>query len=1012
MGYAASSQSKSERPDLPAYPLLIKPDPTVSVLPAQSDPARGQEDMDRLRNDFNELDIGRRGTQSMPREVSEPTRVGPGDEEGSNRRDPEPTSLDANCDRTLACIGEAFAAQVHHALEWVAFSVRPIRLEELSEVMLHSRDPPGVGRSSDDESFVALKASGLIFVSDDTREVKLSNASIKDYLASDRIRTSRSAFYATRPIEANARITSTCLNYLLKFSGPEKISVGEKEKFPLLEYAARYWHVHARRVAQDPAEASIWEQLRPLVLRLFDPNIGESFRNWLRASRPDVGSSSSVDGGQDLSSMFFSDKSDEFGSPLYYASACGLVDIVSSFIAQGQSARTRAESVSGALYPGPLEVAVERGFVDVVTVLLEAGANPNTWIESAGTCLNRAALRGHKDILRILLDHGASVNAQMDDGSTALHCAASKGSISAADLLLEHGVQVNAKTYIGTTPLHEAVIELNEEMAKFLLERGANVDATTDKSLRTDRGGGLLNLITIMKEQNREASREVIDAINKTALYIAADSNSLSLVRLLLSHGASINAPTNLGATALYVATCRGHTDVVKLLLASGANANIRTASGATMLHAAAESKKPELVEIFIKRGIDPNALNDWNDTALIRAVSKGCLPVVQKFAELGGNLHKSKESTEMPLLQFACLYGYYDIAAYLLSQAVDVNAKNGQGGTALIQACSHGHVDILKLLLEQGADINAAMSVRNLSPLHVAVMGEQKDIMKQLLIWSTPANTDAQDEDGNTPLHYTVSQPNKELSELLLQHGANPNAPNEHSVTPLEIAVREERDLVSLLIEYGADPAAAHPSGSTVLGIAVYRDDSELVEQLMRKQKSIEPLLDALYESGINGRAIKFEDTEMLTWAIVKGKEVVAWMFLHYGGISANVALPPLTYPVLVVAAQYGHQGLVKLLIRMGADVNGHDEKGLKAIHVATAIGNAEIVRTLLEGGCDIHDLGDGRGTPLWFALSNRHDAVVRLLCQYGADLATEEKKMNITVMIGPKQIFYGIRQ
>jgi ankyrin repeat protein len=113
----------------------------------------------------------------------------------------------------------------------------------------------------------------------------------------------------------------------------------------------------------------------------------------------------------------------------------------------------------------------------------------------------------------------------------------------------------------------------------------------------------------------------------------------------------------------------------------------------------------------------------------------------------------------------------------------------------------------------------------------------------------------------------------------------------------------------------------------------------------------------------------------------------------------------------MLVIATHFQHVGIVKLLLRRGAAVDGTDSTGMKAIHIAAEHGNLDIAKTLIEHGCDINDSGDGRGTPLTWALRNKHDAVVRLLCQHGADLAPEEKRLDMTVSIGPKQIFYGVK-
>jgi ankyrin repeat protein len=43
-----------------------------------------------------------------------------------------------------------------------------------------------------------------------------------------------------------------------------------------------------------------------------------------------------------------------------------------------------------------------------------------------------------------------------------------------------------------------------------------------------------------------------------------------------------------------------------------------------------------------------------------------------------------------------------------LLDNGADVNAKHGEGSTALMVAAQTGHLQIVKLLLEKGADMNA----------------------------------------------------------------------------------------------------------------------------------------------------------------------------------------------------------------------------------------------------------------------------------------------------------------
>lgn len=229
-----------------------------------------------------------------------------------------------------------------------------------------------------------------------------------------------------------------------------------------------------------------------------------------------------------------------------------------------------------------------------------------------------------------------------------------------------------------------------------------------------------------------------------------------------------------------------------KPLIERGADETERTKSDATVLHLAVESQNQVMVDLFVGLGIDMDAVDNWYDTAVFRAVYKGHLQVLQRLVECGADPAKSKTLTGVKPLEIAALKGHTDIVRYLLDQSVDPNAANLQGGTALHQAANHGHVEILRLLLERGANINASIEqAGNHSVLHMAVMDEEKEALKELLAWKAPPfNLQARDEEGDTPLHYTVLQKNLEMTEILLSHGADPNALGLGNCSPLELVV------------------------------------------------------------------------------------------------------------------------------------------------------------------------------------------------------------------------------
>jgi hypothetical protein len=90
-----------------------------------------------------------------------------------------------------------------------------------------------------------------------------------------------------------------------------------------------------------------------------------------------------------------------------------------------------------------------------------------------------------------------------------------------------------------------------------------------------------------------------------TPLHTAADKDQTDVVRLLIAHGAEINARTDAGDTALHWAAFDGRMSAAKLLLADGAEINLRDKDGNTPLHWAAARGHVEMTELLIASGAD-----------------------------------------------------------------------------------------------------------------------------------------------------------------------------------------------------------------------------------------------------------------------------------------------------------------------------------------------------------------------------------------------------------------------
>jgi Ankyrin repeats (3 copies)/Ankyrin repeats (many copies) len=94
-----------------------------------------------------------------------------------------------------------------------------------------------------------------------------------------------------------------------------------------------------------------------------------------------------------------------------------------------------------------------------------------------------------------------------------------------------------------------------------------------------------------------------------------------------------------------------------------------------------------------------------------------------------------------------------------------------------------------------------------------------------------------------------------------------------------------------------------------------------------------------------------------------------------------------------LGIASTYGHEAVVRLLLKQGADVKAEDEGGWTALHCAAESGHEAVVRLLLEQGVDVKAKKENGWTALHGAAVCEHEAVVRLLLEQGADDKAEDK-------------------
>lgn len=98
----------------------------------------------------------------------------------------------------------------------------------------------------------------------------------------------------------------------------------------------------------------------------------------------------------------------------------------------------------------------------------------------------------------------------------------------------------------------------------------------------------------------------------------------------------------------------------------------------------------------------------------------------------------------------------------------------------------------------------------------------------------------------------------------------------------------------------------------------------------------------------------------------------------------------------VVILATEKVNKELVKLLIKLGANVNGKDEDKRTALMYAVEKENEELIKLLVSSGADINNVDKHGSTVLRYAVEKKNKGLIKLLVSLGADLNINYKSVN----------------
>jgi len=184
-------------------------------------------------------------------------------------------------------------------------------------------------------------------------------------------------------------------------------------------------------------------------------------------------------------------------------------------------------------------------------------------------------------------------------------------------------------------------------------------------------------------------------------------------------------------------------------------------------------------------------------------ALQRGDLNQIERHLKHGVDVNAVDPDGERPL-HVAASGGRWVVAELLLKQGADIDAPDSEGRTPLLVALLAGRTQVAIELIKRGAAFDANGLLREMTLAGVS----DRDVVDLLV--KRGADPNHRDNDGKTPLILALEKGDRLMAKLLLSRGADVNMPDAEGRFPLAVAEAVgDQAIIRLLHQNGAIDAA-----------------------------------------------------------------------------------------------------------------------------------------------------------------------------------------------------------